>query len=276
MYISKTIKTDIITVTPDIARELLEQNTKNRRISKVNYSKVLEAMSNGEWELNGEAIKIARDGRVLDGQHRLMVAANNDLTFQTLIVYGLEDETQSTMDTGKSRTIADVLSIHGYENASRLAAIVTGIIRKERWGLKAGVYSHTSGYPVTAKQVLERIEEEPSLTELTVPAARMMKAGLSSRLAGVLYYVFSEIDQEDADDFFSKLETGELLERGNPILTLRNALINMKESMRGTRSQTYMAAITIKAWNKYRAGEEATQLRFTPGGKTPERFPKPI
>ena len=135
MFVSNTIQTEIVTITPKIAAQLLEQNTGNRKISKANYSRVAESMRAGEWELNGEAIKIARDGRILDGQHRLLAAAKNNLCFQTLIVYGLPDQTQDTMDMGKSRSATDVLSIKGYSSVNNLSSITTAIIRSERWGL---------------------------------------------------------------------------------------------------------------------------------------------
>ena len=84
MFISNTIKTEVVTVTPEMARKLLEQNSRNRKVSKGNYAQVLEAMTAGEWELNGEAIKSAREGTLLDGQHRCLVSAENDIPFQTL------------------------------------------------------------------------------------------------------------------------------------------------------------------------------------------------
>lgn len=277
MFISNTIKTDIVTITPQLAAQLLEQNTGNRKVSKANYNRVLEAMSKGEWELNGEAIKIARDGRILDGQHRLMVAAENDLTFQTLVVYGLPDQTQDTMDTGKSRTASDVLAINGYPSTNNLASIVAGIIRDERWGLKPATAPGNAGGPVTPKQVLARVQQEPSLVELMQFAVRVRnKTGLSGKLAGVLYYHFSKIDQQDTDYFFERLANGDGLERGNPILTLREALFSLKENAKGIRNSQYIAALVIKAWNKYRRGESCSILRYSPGGAKPESFPEPI
>lgn len=275
MFISNTIKTDVVTVTPEMARQLLEQNTRNRKVSKTNYGRVLEAMSQGEWELNGEAIKIARNGQILDGQHRLMVSAENDIPFQTLIVYGLESETQDTMDTGKSRTVADVLTIEGYASASTLASVVIGILRSERWGLKAAMVT-SNNYPVTPKQVLARIQSEPELTELARYAVGVRKCGLSSKISGILFYEFSKIDGEDAQHFFDSLRDGNGLERGNPIHTLREHLLAMKDNQRGSLNVTYMAAITIKAWNKYRLGEECKLLKYRPGGANPEKFPQPI
>lgn len=277
MFISNTIKTDIVTITPQLAAQLLEQNTGNRKVSKANYNRVLEAMSKGEWELNGEAIKIARDGHILDGQHRLLVAAENDLTFQTLVVYGLPDQTQDTMDTGKSRTASDVLAINGYPSTNNLASIVAGIIRDERWGLKPATASGNAGGPVTPKQVLARVQQEPSLVELMHMAVKIRnKTALSGKLAGILYYHFSKIDQQDTDYFFDRLANGDGLERGNPILTLRETLFSLKENTKGIRNSQYIAALVIKAWNKYRRGESCSILRYTPGGAKPEGFPEPI
>lgn len=65
------------------------------------------------------------------------------------------------------------------------------------------------------------------------------------------------------------------MDRGNPILTLRNLLIGAKADSRGEINQTYIAAVTIKAWNRYRSGDPVSQLRFRVGGANPESFPEP-
>lgn len=273
MFISNSIKTEPATITPEIAEKLLAQNSSNRKVSQRNLDVIKESMSRGEWVLNGEAIKIDRTGKVLDGQHRLMACLETGTTFKTLVVYGLPDAAQDSMDTGKSRTLADVLSIRGYKNAAALAAIVVAIMRAERWGIRAGAINQR-GNPITIKQAMARIEVEPDLTELPTIVMQHPRVGISSRTAGLLYYVLTGIDPDDAQYFFDKLLTGEGLERGNPILTLRNQLINLK-SERGQKKQDYIAALAIKAWNKFRDGEKSSVLRFTPGGANPEAYPEP-
>lgn len=273
MFISNSIKTEPATITPEIAEKLLAQNSSNRKVSQRNLDVIKESMSRGEWVLNGEAIKVDRKGKVLDGQHRLMACLETGTTFKTLVVYGLPDAAQDSMDTGKSRTLADVLSIRGYKNAAALAAIVVAIMRAERWGIRAGAINQR-GNPITIKQAMARIEVEPDLTELPTIVMQHPRVGISSRTAGLLYYVLTGIDPDDAQYFFDKLLTGEGLERGNPILTLRNQLINLK-SERGQKKQDYIAALAIKAWNKFRDGEKSSVLRFTPGGANPEAYPEP-
>lgn len=274
MFISDTIKTEVITVTPRLAKQLLEQNTGNRKVSKTNLARVKTAMERNEWVLNGEAIKIAKDGRILDGQHRLHASVETDTTFDTLIVYGLSDDTQESMDAGKARTASDALAIRGYKSVHSLAAITTAIIKSEQWNIKAAVTTASASYAVTTKQVVDRVEREPGLMDLVRTAVKFPKVGLSGKLAGLLYYVLSEIDAEDTEDFFHKLLSGENLDRGHPALTLRNLLLRLKDE-RGLKDQSYIAALTIKAWNRYRDGQEVLHLRYAPGGARPEPFPEP-
>lgn len=274
MYISDSIKTEVVTVTPERAQQLLEQNKNNRRVSAKNLEKVEAIMSRGEWRLNGEAIKISTNGRILDGQHRLMASVNTGTTFQTLIVYGLTDETQETMDSGKSRTLADILSLRGYKSTHSLAAIVTAIIRSEIYGIKAAVSSGTAARPVTNQQAIRRIETEPTVVDLFNQVSGVTKVGLQGKIAGMLYYKFSEIDSDDTQFFFERLASGAGLERNHPILALRALLLRIK-SESGTVNSTYVTAVTIKAWNKFRAGEDCSQLKFRVGGASPETFPEP-
>lgn len=277
MFISESIKTDVITVTPRLAKQLLNQNRKNRTLSATDLAKIKESMVRGEWELNGEAIKIAKDGCILDGQHRLIASAETDTTFETLIVYGLENETQETMDTGKPRTVANILSMRGYTKTNILAAFVTAVIRSERWGIRGAVASGNNRLTVTPKQVTDRLTEEPELVNVTHIVRPVAKIGLTGKVAGLLYYEFSKISHEDTEYFFNKLASGEALERGNPILTLRNTLIAIKsDSAARALDQAYIAALAIKAWNKYRAGQQLSRLSFRMGGANPESFPEPI
>lgn len=276
MFMSDTFKTEIVTITPQVAEEPLKQNTKNRPISETNYKKILESMKSGEWELNGESIKIAKTGRVLDGQHRLKASADSGVTFTTLIVYGLEDDSQNTIGTGAARSTAHILGMNGYTNVTNLSAIVTAIIRSERWNIRVAVRG-AGTQPVTAKQVLDRLESEPELVNLMNWAIRnRTRMGIPVRTLGLLNYIFSNINKEDADYFFDKLATGGNLKDGDPILTLRNTLASLNVSQRNKVSAVYVAALVIKAWNKFRDGDNDTMLlRFVQGGANPEKFPEP-
>lgn len=66
------ITAKVETITPEIAKTMLGENVNNRRISRDNVNLFAREIRNGEWRFNGEAIKFGKDGRLLDGQHRLL------------------------------------------------------------------------------------------------------------------------------------------------------------------------------------------------------------
>src|SRR5690625_2666804 len=83
------IRVNVVTITPQLAEQLLGKNPNNRKISRTNYNTVRRAIEHGEWELNGEAIKLSQDGTVLDGQHRLMAVRDTGISIQSLLIEGL-------------------------------------------------------------------------------------------------------------------------------------------------------------------------------------------
>ena len=132
----------------------------------------------------------------------------------------------------------------------------------------------SSAYPVTSRQVLARVQAEPSIVDIYPLISKTRKLGSGAVVPGALYYAFSGIDADDTEVFFDKLGSGEGLSAGSPILALRNVLISLAGE-RGAINRVYLAALFVKAWNKYRTGEQVFQLKFRTGGANPETFPEP-
>lgn len=259
-------------LTPEMAEELLSRNTHNRTVKRKNIEKIARAITNGEWKLNGEAIKISTTGTILDGQHRLLAVIETGATIETLIITGLAPDTQETMDTGSQRSAADALKLRGEPNNTTLAAIAKRIIVMNGSGMRAAT---SNSYVVTTAEIVNLVERVPGLREIARQANSLRsKVGMTGSLAGLLMYLFYEIDRDDAEYFFDRLSSGEMLQSGDPIYELRKQLASIKVE-RGQKSQTYIAAIAIKAWNKFRDGEKVGLLRFAAGGANPETFPEP-
>lgn len=270
--VTPTLHAEVITITPAMAEQLLAKNTHNRNPKSSNLKKVVRALENGEWKLNGEAIKIAKDGTILDGQHRLLGIVQTGVSMTTLVIRGLDNETQETMDGGSPRSAADALRLRGEANAVTLASIAKKVRVANSNGIKAAA---SNSYVLTTAEILRTVDEIEGLRDIAKDANRVsMHTGLSASLAGLLMYTFYNIDPQDADFFFERLATGELLAKGHPIYELRRVLSEVKK-IRGQKSMTFVAAVCIKAWNKYRDGETVTLLKFTVGGANPEAFPEP-
>lgn len=268
----------IITLTPEFAAELLDRNPRNRRYSRANYSTIKRGIERGEWELNGEAIKMAVDGYMLDGQHRCRAVIETGTPIETFLIEGLPASTQDTMDTGKSRSLGDILTIRGEKNATRLASIITKVYTARRYGIRAAA----SGGHTTAATIRERLdwfERDPQwIRDLLGPARAVQQKAKypGAALVAALMVTFDGIDPDDSEFFWSRMEDGLHLDsESHPIYVLRAALKTLADNVRGERNERYLAAITIKAWNAFRAGDEIRQLRYRPGGAKPEPFPEP-
>lgn len=117
------IQATVRQITPDMAYGLLTKNTKNyRRISPTVVQRYAEVMRRGEWELNGEPITFAKDGTLLNGQHRLTAVVESGATVQMLVVTGIDNDVV-TYDDGKIRSSVDIARAQGINASTRELAV---------------------------------------------------------------------------------------------------------------------------------------------------------
>lgn len=231
-------------------------------------------MAQKAWKMNGEAIKFSNTGRLLDGQHRLLACVESGVPFRTLVIRGLPEDTQETMDAGKSRTMANVLELKGRNNAKQLSTVARSIYLSEQLGVEAACVNNMSP---TRNELLTFIESTPQLEDTLRQASTFYTKSnhlMSTSMAALLYWTFNEIDGEACERFFDMLASGANLDEGSPILVLRNTLFDINKrgahSDRPTRRR--IVGITIKAWNKWRGGATVKLLKFSPN----EQFPDAI
>ena len=263
---------EVIDVTPDLASLWLTKNHKNRNLREKTAQLYAEDMIAGDWRWTGESIKFAHDGSLIDGQHRLRAVELAGITVPMLVVRGLAPEAQEDVDRGVPRKFYDVLALRGEVSASSLAAIVRRVHGWQK-GLRKNL---DTGNAATVAQMLRTLEAHPELRDVTKRANQIAaNSDLPSSLVGLCIWVFDQIDPDDCEFFFDRLVDGQSLTKGDPIYELRRTLQGTKD-VRGERSQTFLLAITIKAWNAYRNGDTVGLYRWRPGGSKPEGFPEPV
>lgn len=90
MTTNDRISVSLETITPDCAKEMLDKHTGGRHLKIHHINKLADAMKNGKWIMNGEAIKITSDDQVVDGLHRLFACIQADVPFETVVVRGID------------------------------------------------------------------------------------------------------------------------------------------------------------------------------------------
>lgn len=98
-------------VDPSDAKSLLERNTNNRKLRETVVDYYANEMINGNWVDNGDPIRIARSGRLLNGQHRLSAVVKAGVSLPFHFLSNLSEESFERMDNGVGRTVSDNLCI---------------------------------------------------------------------------------------------------------------------------------------------------------------------
>lgn len=265
---------ELVDITPEMASEMLHCNTHNRNLRQRVKLAYAADMAAGNWQWNGESIKFAADGALLDGQHRLAAIIEAGATVPMLVVRGLPSRIQDTVDGGAKRKFSDVLMLHGERSNHLLAAITR---RVSAWESGARRLGTKTKYAPTNAQLLQTLEKYPDLRSVAVTAHTIgAHCDLPGSIVGFGLWLFGQLSPEDAEFFFSRLADFQGLIKGDPIYELRRTVERSKgSSSRGERSETYLTAIMIKAWNAYRDGNKVGLLAYRPGGARPEGFPEP-
>lgn len=107
-HFTEEFTTEVITVTPVMAKAWLAKNLENNRKLSTRYSNNLaNLMLKGEWKI-GEAIKFDKSGNLIDGQHRLNAVIVANIPVKFLVIHGYDTESAQVLDRGKNRNLQDI------------------------------------------------------------------------------------------------------------------------------------------------------------------------
>lgn len=269
-------------ISPAIAEKWLNIPMKNRALSDTKVAEYAAEMKAGKWDQdNGETLKIGPNGQVIDGQHRLWGIIYSEVTLRLLVVFDVSEDSFSTIDRGKTRSIGDAVSIAGVSNANNVSAVATLMMaflsKKYSLEFKANREFRASErfdwavYNGTAiNNSLRRVSGCGVAKVLTITSAAAIHMWVLS---------VSKVQGKEVlvDSFFKQLGEGIFDTRfkteSHPVRILREKLLANKASLSGLPTAA-LIALTVKAWNAYASGKTVTAsgLRMTQG----EVFPRPI
>jgi hypothetical protein len=263
------LNVEVVTITPEMAAEILEMNENNRPLRKLMVKKYASDMREGRWALNGEAIQM-NGTRLLNGQHRLEACIEANVPFTTLLVRGVDSSLFSTFDQHGKRTGGDVLAIMGVKDhnvvasASRLTAAFQ-MFSKLKNPVAATVALAQSGFDVSRWIIDNPLMEHSARAGIRgYSNARFL---VPSVLAA-FHFMASKISAQQADEFLEMLVMGNNIDKGHPCLALRNSMI-LRAAMRSKDRPEYVLTKHIHAWNAYRRGRQLITVRVNPDDVIP-------
>jgi hypothetical protein len=233
-------------------RILLERNEGNRPPKAKKVQQFSDDIKEGKWGLTGDTIKFGTDGRLLDGQNRLSAVVRSGKAIETHIVFGIDPALFSHMDIGKPRNAADILHIAGFAYASSLASTL-------RWAylMDNDPYNRETLKP---DFILKLANEEYPDIEPFVKKGRDVNRQFSHPVGQVsaLLYHFSKSDEAKAEDFLTAWLSGRRSGKHYIIDTMQALLHSQKANNNGRIHELARAAIIVKAWNIFKAGNKGS------------------
>lgn len=257
-------------ITPQLAKQWLERNTRNRPLSENTVIAYGLDMLEGRWQYDGAPIRFDTDGNLIDGQHRLKACIESGVSFENDVIFDLPPEAMRTIDIHRPRTAGHIAHIEGAQNASCACAIAGLILLHRRHGIE---HLNDPRCQPTKTQVVDAVQNLPDLAAATTQARLLGRRFAAQRVVGFCYYQLAAQDRELAARFFAELSNGLNLMPDNPVYHLRERLLSDRQA-KAKLPQLDIVALFFKAWLFYREKRALRKLFWKTDGPSPEKFPE--
>lgn len=164
--------TYICDVSPELAYEWLQRNTNNRTLKVSDAKKIAKELELNNWTCNHQPVAFDYNGNLIDGQHRLYAAIKANKSISIRVTVNCVPESMKTVDTGKSRSNADMLTISGHKNAGRKASVIKQILAYHFFPATAWNNSEVTFSALQVEDRLNEIEHDLNLEDIFAFAKR--------------------------------------------------------------------------------------------------------
>lgn len=254
-------------ISPADAVTLLAGKLKNRPVSEHQVWIYAEDIRKRNWVSNGESVVMSHDGRLLDGQHRMLAIISADKPLMTYVVFLPERISASAFDTmnqGRKRSVADRLFMEDVKNTSIVASVLRLAVNEER-GSERGAMTggNRIGPAAGRKYFLQHAQEVIDVSYLVGSKRTEIKGWLRIAHLGFVMLHAKRYDPVKAQEWFDGVVDGVGIGApDDPRGVIRARL--QREAMERTALRPYVAlALLIKSWRFYALGEKVSNLKFS-------------
>ncbi len=251
----------IIKLTPELAGELLKKNKHNRKPSERQVAFYVSQMKSGLWKENGEAIIIGDDNVIKDGQHRLLAVIKARHSYRVPLITEVDSNAMDTIDTGKNRSLHDIISLNGYSYPNykaKLAKLILSSSHKSKGrgsATRRVLFGDSSRHISNSAGLDYVIENNNFLNEIIKMASQIYtkspNAVISiSDLAFVAYMLVGyDLENEYIRGFLKEL-CGAEYSGDSSASYVYKYMVKAKNS-KTHLNKYWLKGLIIKAWNNY-------------------------
>jgi hypothetical protein len=246
-----TLDVQIEEITPEKAHAFLALSNGMQTKGRSGWTRYAEDMRNDRWRLTGEPLIFNSKGRLDNGYSRLTACVAAGKPFVTVVIRGADPRSFDVIDTGKSRTLADLLKFRGKEYVC-----IVGYMAKRLAARDKGV-SIGSSAPVTRQEEMAAVRKYP-MVEDYARKAQALGSGQPHSLLAFTWFIFGEEFPNKTAEFFRAYspKDGDTLDSRHPASRLKIKLAT--EEMNKIDRLRYC----FSAMNSFLAGQRPTTLKI--------------
>lgn len=246
----------LVEITPEMAFKLLETQHENRTVSQTRVLEYARRLGQDEWTIS-DAIKFDDTGAMIDGQHRMHGVCRSGISTVFPVIAGYPAHSQSVIDIGMNRTVAQIGQIQGLSVTNQHVSMVRALY------LPSSSSSSTTSMLSSPQKVLSLITQHKEAIDFAIKVYSTKPLKLAPVRAVVARAWYHE-NRKRLEQFLRVFDTGfpEGVE-DNAALALRNAIIEMKRAKidAGMQARTTMALKTVSALEAFLAKEDRKWVR---------------
>lgn len=249
------VKTEMVHITPEIARVYLGSNKTNRPLRSNTVRAYAKDMETGNWRTTHQGIAINELGDIIDGQHRLsaIVYSNCAITMMVTTYKGPISALQSPFDLSLKRTLADLTGINkrSLEPISFLIRELTNCPGRK---IESSLVDFVNSHPNAVEYVGTKLTQ----TSRAIFSAAPIRAGvLLAYIAGL----------GDYSDQFNKLVNLDLENLSTSAMCLYKRLVTWGGATAGPLFRRYAFGMTFlvakdKDFNQSRVHDATIERAF--------------
>lgn len=223
------MRTEILTITPEMAKEMLRSNKSNRKLRNHIVKMYAKQMVDGDWHLTGQGITFGIDGQLLDGQHRLSAIIYADVPVKMLVIY--DADVVATYDCGLKRSVVDQLYLSNQNFATCVMSNVGVAICKLCMSLETtgGI---TGSRFITTDELIKWIESNKEEMEWITGICCSKSSGSRGTRRAILYatlwgiYKLDWISKADTERIANIIYNGVMSDESDaPLVGFRTKLL---------------------------------------------------
>lgn len=269
------MKTELIKITPEKAKQLLKKNKKNRPVSQKRVKYYATLMEEGKWHTTHQGIAVSKSGIIIDGQHRLIAVVESGVTVMMNVTTGVEEETFKYVDVGYTRTTSNIFAIEGIQRYTTHSSGISKYLTLS--DLQTGGSDHINKISKgrTHQDALDVYYQYEDLLLEIMPFIDSYYSKFRILTTSELYAYFClliidkgyEIDRVKA--FFDNVYMERHDSKSNlPVLLFNRLIADLTGATELKKS--HRNAFVIKAWNCFVKGKSLKILKFAEDEKYPK------